>query len=427
MVDVLAVLDRTQNAWYLEYFDSNSGDRLPEVQAVLAIDHESSVKSVLMSPTEQQSDIFTGDAGAVVSAEEPSSAAVSRPMPMPVEVGEPPRILETVAARAKLVELIRSAKHEVIISVPFINEDGIKDLMPVFLEAIQERGVQIAMLWGIAETRAREFRGEANRERSAVRALKALSQLRDDVLGVGFVVRWQGNDHTKWVMCDRNCMLHGSYNIMSYRPRPGEVGMQVRREEMSWFPSIRAQDAAERSSRLPNLEQVDRSVELSVHELATELDLEPGVVIDRCKKEGIPMVIDQMSTLSPKAVDIVRKWADPSANVRRWSDLLRLQSTPERIASLPSMVGEVTVVAQAQLFSSACRGAEMACVVAPDKSASFASAIDSLSDAFKSREDSGLIKKTGRPGWRWSAKSLDNHLKSSGQAVALSRAVFEQT
>ena len=280
--------------------------------------------------------------------------------------------LETVEARQKLFEMISAAQHEVVISLPFVNEDGIKDFLPIAREAILDRGVQFVFLWGIARSEEQEMGGDRRKRKSAERALKDLRELWDKVTGVDFIVRWRGNDHTKWIMCDRSSMLHGSYNMLSYRPRPNEPAMGIRREEMMWYPAIDAGEAARRIGRVPALvDDADR-----VH-------------------------------------------------IDAWCRMLRVQSSPESIGMVPSAFARLTPVQMGRLFTAACRGAEMSCCSSPDTALGLAHAVDTLAEAYPDRKDSKLIAKADRPGWRSYAESLHRRLQAIEPAAGLSSTTLE--
>lgn len=293
--------------------------------------------------------------------------------------------LETVEARQKLFEMISDAKHEVIISLPFVNEDGIMDFLPAAREAIRDRGVQFVFLWGIARSEQQEMRGDARKLKSAKKALKSLRDLRDKATGVEFIVRWRGNDHTKWIMCDRSSMLHGSYNMLSYRPRPDEPAMGIRREEMMWFPVIDAGEAARRINRVP------------------------GLAVDAVRGEAS----------DGNGID------DDSDRIDAWCRILRVQSSPESIGMLQGAFDRLTPVQMGRLFTAACRGAEMSCCSSPDTARGLAHAIDSLAEAYPGRKDSKLIAKADRPGWRSYAESLHRRLQAIEPAAGLGSTTLE--
>lgn len=400
VIDVLAVVDEIDNEWYLELYDAVTGERVPEIQVYFQEEFEVYIRRHLEEETDavsvlcpevvvEEIEVESEAAGTAIDKAGTTRGGLDSNKDKAVEGVSLDRVvtgtyetLETIEARKRMFKAIAEAQHEVVISVPFINEDAISDLVPIAREAVLKRGVQFLFLWGIAETYDMEMDVKDRKRMSTDRALTTLRGIGDQLTGSSFAVHWRPNDHTKWIMCDRRTLFSGSYNLLSYRPRPGESPMKIRREEMKIFHAIPSNEAKHYFGRIP-----------------------PDLL-------GSPS--------SPPGED--------ESNVfGRWCENMRLGADPEYIMWIATNEKSMAPGKKGVMFAAICRGAEMAIRSHPESAASISEAVGVASSKFEGMKDPLLLKAAGRPGWRDHLESLDRQLRliDSGHGIDLAKQYME--
>lgn len=290
----------------------------------------------------------------------------------PLELEEGP--FETAEARRLIIEEVGRAQHEVVFRFPFVSRDGVMDFLPVCKEAVELRGVQCVFLWGMAKSLEEEHENQRKRE-SANAAVRALESIGSREMAADFFVKWVGNDHSKWIMVDRQIEWFGSYNVLSYRPWPNESDTEIRRDEMR------------------------------------RIKLAPKQAADR---------IDQVRK-------VIRMWGESSSESFRLEDLcrwLRVNATADAISHVRKEVRPLSPTDQATLFMAACRGAEMTCAIAPETARPLRDAVSMLAEVCDRRRDPEVFGFGPRPSWRRSAIGFDTRLKEIDPALSLGTSVL---
>ncbi len=132
--------------------------------------------------------------------------------------------LDASEARKKAISLIRSAKEEVILFFPWIKHHAIVGIKEALQHAL-DQGAAVLIGYGIDT--------KSVTEQSHPKVLETLRRMRSNSGVPILTLRWLGGSHTKEMAVDRQHYLHGSHNILSYKPSPGE--QDIRRESMHYF------------------------------------------------------------------------------------------------------------------------------------------------------------------------------------------------
>jgi len=123
---------------------------------------------------------------------------------------------------ASIVEQIRNARHQVVLVCPFVHRDGYLRLRATLKQLLDERPVQIFVLWGIGPDDtidARFARGLDELKKAAKR-------------GSLYYAKVSARTHAKLVIRDGDMALIGSWNFLSHLGAPkAEVAVLIRSGE----------------------------------------------------------------------------------------------------------------------------------------------------------------------------------------------------
>lgn len=209
-------VDLENHTWTWDVFDAKTDEAHYELRAAC---EALGVQEECEAAFKQQSDsAFGGPSPAAHDAEAPSAEvadavassdaddAVSEKQPL---ASQPMETLTAIQAQRALLQLILSAREEILIYFPWV-----KSVARHYFQAIEtalNRGVAVFVGWGISKNE--------DDEDSHPDALKGLRNLRSRNGFPVCAVRWQGNSHIKAVVTDRTNLLSGSHNMFSYYAR----------------------------------------------------------------------------------------------------------------------------------------------------------------------------------------------------------------
>lgn len=123
------------------------------------------------------------------------------------------------------MQLITKAQESVIIISPWINAQAVDREFLRMLQAAALRSVVTVIGWGIADHEAIQDRP------TSPELLRTLGEIRDNQGRQAVIVWWLGKQHRKTLIVDRQTMLSGSHNFLSYRGDfnvRGEEAFEVR-------------------------------------------------------------------------------------------------------------------------------------------------------------------------------------------------------
>ena len=112
---------------------------------------------------------------------------------------------------AAFLEILNSAKSQIIIYSPWLNEAVINEKFFTLLQKLANRGVWILIGYGIARRQEDEDKPIPAEVEKKLRALKTPDGL------PSVQVFWLGDSHVKEVIVDKEIYLCGSHNWLSYR------------------------------------------------------------------------------------------------------------------------------------------------------------------------------------------------------------------
>lgn len=126
------------------------------------------------------------------------------------ETASPFELLVDFQIKPRFLELVQTAKQEIFLLSPWVNNFAMEPLIEPFTEAVK-RGVRVIIAWGIDSAITHEIREE---NRKWVNRFKH-AKLPNGLPGISFV--WAGNHHRKEIIVDREQYTIGSFNWLSYR------------------------------------------------------------------------------------------------------------------------------------------------------------------------------------------------------------------
>ena len=130
-------------------------------------------------------------------------------------------MLRNEKIRPEFIKLLSSAKREVIIFSPWINEQVVDNDFISMLRALASRNVWIMIGYGIARTLDKEDRKIPPAVIDKIHAIRS-----PQGAPVARVV-WLGGSHAKEVVVDSEVYLFGSFNWLSYRGGRGETVSRI--------------------------------------------------------------------------------------------------------------------------------------------------------------------------------------------------------
>lgn len=132
------------------------------------------------------------------------------------------RLVKTEEHRPLLLQAARTAKSELTIASAWVNSRALDDELCVILASAISNGVTVRIAWGLG-TRGRES------ERNRVKGDEALGELKRKISErhKRRLIIKRTETHEKFVICDDEFCVAGSFNWLSYR---GQVDNGYRRE-----------------------------------------------------------------------------------------------------------------------------------------------------------------------------------------------------
>ncbi|RCJ36425.1 hypothetical protein A6769_17155 [Nostoc punctiforme NIES-2108] len=118
-------------------------------------------------------------------------------------------------------EVLNSAKHQILIYSPWINQVVVNDKFITLIQKLANRGVWILIGHGIAQRQEDEDKPIPPEIEKKLRAIKTPDGL------PSVQVLWLGDSHVKEVIVDRKIYLCGSHNWLSYRGNYLPLGESV--------------------------------------------------------------------------------------------------------------------------------------------------------------------------------------------------------
>jgi hypothetical protein len=132
--------------------------------------------------------------------------------------------LRDVEIRPAFLRALQSAREQIIIYSPWINELVVDDEFLALMASLVQKGAHILIGYGIARDEQKEERPMPPRLRQRLRDIQTAEGT------PGVIAEWLGNSHAKEVIIDGSIHFSGSHNWLSYRgdrfPR-GETVYQV--------------------------------------------------------------------------------------------------------------------------------------------------------------------------------------------------------
>lgn len=127
------------------------------------------------------------------------------------ETTEGIRLIRDKEIRKVFLNIIKSAKKEIIIYSPWISESVIDNQFIDILQKLVNKGVSIIIGYGISRNESDEDRPIPLQIKRRLESIKTPEGL------TGVQLHWLGNSHAKEVIVDRTVHLCGSHNFLSYR------------------------------------------------------------------------------------------------------------------------------------------------------------------------------------------------------------------